>query len=112
MVGERCRTRVARLRWLAAIGLIVSVVSVGVADAGPRPFGDARVVAQVPTPPGFPEGIAYVNGLVIVSGPATFGTAGQGPSQVLVFHAGTGQLLRRFLVKGENLAFEHANSSL
>ncbi len=89
------------------------LLSVGVADAGaPRPFGDAKVLAKVPTPPGFPEGIAYASGLVWVSGPATFGTAGKGPSKVLLYHAATGLLLKSWATQGENLAQEHANSSL
>lgn len=52
------------------------------------------------------------NDLVWGSGPATFGTAGQGPSNVLVYHALTGTLLKTFDAKGENLAQEHANSSI
>jgi len=96
-----------------AIALALSVMSAGVAEAGSdRPFGDARVLARVPTPPGFPEGIAVYGDLVFVSGPATFGTAGQGPSRVLVYHRDTGTLLRSFATKGEDLSQEHANSSL
>lgn len=101
-----------RLRWVLAIGFAFSLVSVGTVDAAPRPFGDARVLARVPTPPGFSEGIAYFNDLIWVSGPATFGTAGGPPSKVLLYHAGTGILLRTFDAQGENLAQEHANSSL
>ncbi|MGI9022879.1 MAG: SMP-30/gluconolactonase/LRE family protein [Acidimicrobiales bacterium] len=91
----------------------LSVTSVGVAGAThARQFGDARVLAQVPVPPGFPEGIAVVSNLVVVSGPAIFGTAGGPPSQVLVYDRLTGKLLRTFPTQGENLAFEHANSSI
>jgi len=97
---------------VGAIAVSFTVMSAGVADAGPRPFGDARILAQVPTPPGFPEGIAYTNNLVLVSGPATFGTAGGPPSQVLMFSATNGLLLKAFPTKGENLALEHANSSI
>ena len=105
---------VGRRRWLPALALAVAVsaVGTGVAGAAPRPFGDAKVLAQVPTPPGFPEGIAVSNNLVWVSGPATFGTAGQGPSKVLLYSALTGTLLKTFDTKGENLAQEHANSSV
>jgi sugar lactone lactonase YvrE len=63
-------------------------------------------------PPGFPEGIAVFGPLVFVSGPATFGTAGQGPSKVWLFHRDTGTLLRTFDARGEDLSQEHANSSL
>ncbi len=106
------RPMVTRLGGLLALVLAASVAAVGPVDAAPRPFGDAKVLAQVPTPPGFPEGIAVSNNLVWVSGPATFGTAGQGPSKVLLYSALTGTLLRTFDTKGENLAQEHANSSL
>jgi sugar lactone lactonase YvrE len=107
------RLKTGRRRGLLAIVLASMLAGVGVAQgAPPRPFGDARVLAKVPTPPGFPEGIAYANNLVWVSGPATFGTAGQGPSRVLLYHAGTGTLLKNWPTQGENLAQEHANSSL
>ncbi|MGI8807055.1 MAG: SMP-30/gluconolactonase/LRE family protein [Acidimicrobiales bacterium] len=95
-----------------AIVVLGSLAGAGVAGAEVRPYGDARVLARVPTPPGFPEGIATSNGLVWVAGPATFGTAGQGPSKVLLYQAGTGSLLRSWDIQGENLAQEHANSSL
>ena len=112
MVGVRRRSIAGRSRWLVAIVLASTLAGVGTVGAAPRPFGDARILAHVPTPPGFPEGIAYANGLVWVSGPATFGTAGQGPSRVLLYHAGTGALLKNWPTQGENLAAEHANSSL
>ena len=101
-----------RFRSLLAITVVWSLACAGIADAEVRPFGDARVLARVPTPPGFPEGIATSNGLVWVSGPATFGTVGKPPSKVLVYVAGTGTLFRSWDIKGENLAQEHANSSL
>jgi sugar lactone lactonase YvrE len=101
-----------RFRWVMAIAVVLSLASAGVAGAEVRPFGDARVLAKVPTPPGFPEGIAVSNGLVVVSGPATFGTIGKPPSKVLLYEATTGTLVRSFDIKGENLAQEHANSSL
>jgi len=104
----------ARLRTAAAVlgaGLVL-IGAGGAAGAAPREFGDAEVVATVPTPPGFPEGIATNGQLVWVSGPATFGTAGGPPSKVLLFHAGTGALLRTFDIVGEDLSQEHANSSI
>lgn len=103
-----------RFRWLSAIVMVCALAGAGagVADAEVRPFGDARVLAHVPTPPGFPEGIAVSNGLVWVSGPAAFGTAGKPPSKVLVYDAGTGALVRSWDIQGENLSQEHANSSL
>jgi sugar lactone lactonase YvrE len=100
------------LYWLVAIALASTLVGVGAVEAATRPFGDARVLARVPTPPGFPEGIAVSNNLVWVSGPASFGTAGLGPSRVLLYHAPSGTLLKNWPIAGENLAAEHANSSL
>jgi sugar lactone lactonase YvrE len=110
-VHERMRSTSFRARWLLAVVVLISL-GAGAAGAQTRPFGDARVLAQVPTPPGFPEGIAVYYNVVWVTGPATFGTAGKGPSKALLYHAGTGFLLRSFDIKGENLALEHANSSV
>lgn len=109
---ERHDSRLTRLRCLLAIAILCSLAGAGVAQAEVRPFGDARVLAHVPTPPGFPEGIAVSNGLVWVSGPATFGTAGGPASKVLLYHAGSGTLLKSWDIQGENLSQEHANSSL
>ena len=107
------RTTAVRLRWLLVIALASSLAGAGVAQAAePRPYGDAQVLAPVPTPPGFPEGIAVFGNLVWVAGPATFGTAGGPPSQVLLYHAGTGKLLKSFETVGEDLSEEHANSSI
>lgn len=72
--------------------------------------GDAEVLAQVPAP-GFPEGIARRGNLTFVTGPATFGTAGNGtPSKIWVYHTLTGALLHTEDVAGEDLSQEHANS--
>ena len=49
---------IKRRRAVLAIVLASMLAGIGVADGAPRPFGDARVLAKVPTPPGFPEGIA------------------------------------------------------
>ena len=107
------RRPMARRRALSAVVLASTLASAGVAQAGaPRPDGDVRVLATVPTPPGFPEGIAFSNKLVWVSGPATFGTAGKGPSRVLLYQSPTGVLLKSWATQGEDLAREHANTSL
>ena len=81
--GTHSVRRLRRLT-LAAVAAIVALSSVGTASAQPRPFGDVRRLAPVPTPPGFPEGIAVLGQRVYVVGPATFGTAGGPPSAVLV----------------------------
>ena len=93
--------------WLGAVALGGPVLA-----ADPRPFGDAKVLAQVPTPPGFPEGIAVAGNRVYVAGPATFGTIGKPPSKVLAYNATTGALVSSWSAKGENLLAEHANSSI
>ncbi|HLL75279.1 MAG TPA: SMP-30/gluconolactonase/LRE family protein [Pyrinomonadaceae bacterium] len=78
-----------------------------------RPFGDARVLATVPSPNAMPEGIAVRGDRVYVSGPATFGTAGNGePSGVWEFDIKTGALTNYFPAQGENLAADHANSCI
>ena len=46
------------------------------------------------------------------AGAATFGTAGKGPSTVVVHNRATGAFIKRIDTVGENLAFEHANSSI
>ena len=82
------------------------------AAAAPRPFGDVEVLAKVPTPPGFPEGIAVQGNRVYVAGPATFGTTGKPPSRVVAFSTLTGAQLASYGTKGENVLAEHANSSI
>ena len=100
--------------WCGLVGLLAAAAigGAGAVGAATRPFGDARILAAVPTPPGFPEGIAVFGNILWVSGPATFGTAGQGPSRVLQYHAAAGVLVKNIATKGENLAQEHANSSI
>jgi len=84
-------------------------------------YGDSAVFAVMPddgdgiqpTGPTYPEGVAVVGDLVAVSGPATFGTAGNGsPSQLTLFDADSGDLVGEIPLVGENLAYEHALSEL
>jgi sugar lactone lactonase YvrE len=75
-------------------------------------FGDVKVLATVPNPPGSPEGLAVRNGRVYVAGPAKTGTILSGPSKVLQFDADSGQLLATWPTQGENILGEHANSCL
>lgn len=78
-----------------------------------RPYGDVKVLSTVPSPVALPEGIAVKGNKVYVSGPATFGNAGNGsPSEVYVFDIKSGALVERFPVKGENLDLDHANSNI
>lgn len=101
--------RKGRLAGLLA-GLVCMATS-GVAHAE-RAFGDVTVLATVPNPPGAPEGLAVRNNRVYVAGPAKTGTILGGPSKVLQFDAGSGQLLATWPTQGENILGEHANSCL
>jgi sugar lactone lactonase YvrE len=94
---------------LTAAGCAANVPAARVA-AFVRPFGDVKVLATVPTPPGFPEGIAVKGNRAYVAGPARFGTTGTGPSHVFAFDTTTGALARTYVTQGENLLAEHANS--
>lgn len=98
------------LRGAALLALLLVAGLVQTVRAADPQFGDAEVLAQVPLP-GFPEGIARRGNLTFVTGPATFGTAGNGiPSKIWVYHTVTGALLHTENVIGEDLSQEHANS--
>jgi sugar lactone lactonase YvrE len=76
-------------------------------------FGPVDVFATVPTPPGFPEGLAVRDGIVYAAGPAAPGTAGNNtPSSVVAFDALTGQQLAVFETQGENRDAEHSNTCI
>lgn len=94
----------------AAVAALLMLGLTQKAMAAEPAFGEAKVLAQVPQP-GFPEGIVR-NGLVTyVTGPATFGTAGNGtPSKIWVYLTANGLLLTTIDVVGEDLSQEHANS--
>ena len=98
---------------LAVLSLLATLWYSGMAGANnSRPFGDAKVLAQLPAEPGFPEGIAVKGNRAYVAGPATFGTTGKGPSEVIALDIHTGELVARYPTKGEDLLKEHANSSI
>lgn len=80
------------------------------ASAKVAAFGEVKVLATVPTPPGSPEGIAIHDQRVYVAGPAKVGTIGGPASAVIAFDLQTGQLVRTYPTQGENLLAEHANS--
>jgi sugar lactone lactonase YvrE len=89
--------------------LALAVVPAAVADT-PRPFGDTRVLAPVPTPPGFPESVTVHGNKVFVSTQAHFGTAGAGPSAVYAYDLRTGARVRDYVIQGEDLSQEHGLS--
>src|SRR5262249_13611600 len=100
---------------------LLSAASSGPFDKPCEVPGSTSVLAHMPvrrpsvppTGPTYPEGVAVLGGRVIVSGPATFGTAGNGsPSQLTVFDSATGALRAEIPVVGENTAFEHALTEL
>jgi sugar lactone lactonase YvrE len=62
--------------------------------------------------PGFPEGIVVDHDRVFISGPATFGTAGQGPSQIKIHSSSSGAALGTISITGEDLLQEHALSCI
>lgn len=97
---------------LAAVSLICLAATLGPAGAAAPKIGDAKILSQVPTPPGFPEGIAVDGPTFYVAGPATFGTTLKPPSQVVAFDTATGVQVGQRAAVGEDLTMEHANSSI
>jgi sugar lactone lactonase YvrE len=96
-----------------APGAVLALVQTGAsAKESQRPFGDVQALAQVPDPPGFPEGIAVKGNKVYVAGPASFNTANTPPSQVFAYDTRTGELLRTYTIQGEFLGAPHANSCI
>lgn len=89
---------------LAAASTLSFVALTAPSTSRAAEIGDASVLAQVPLP-GFPEGIV-ANGLfTYVTGPATFGTAGNGtPSKLWTYFTPTGALLQTTDVQGEDLS--------
>lgn len=105
------------LRKLPALSLFaISIIGAGQtgvrAQTADRPFGDLRVLATVPFPPGYPEGIAVNGNRVYVAGPARFGTAGEPASKVFAFDMSNGNLVNTYTIQGEDLSQDHANSCI
>lgn len=84
-------------------------------------LGSSSVFAEMPAPATlsqptgrtYPEGVGVLGDYVIVSGPATFGTAGNGsPSQLTVFDRDGGALVSEVPLVGEDTDLEHALSEL
>jgi sugar lactone lactonase YvrE len=94
--------------------LVLSLTAAGLTRGAlaDDPIGKITTLANVPAAPGFPEGIAVNGDNIYVSGPATFGTAGTGPSAIQVFDRNSGALVTTISVAGEALAFEHALSNV
>ncbi len=90
---------------LVSAAIFAGGASIARAD-GQRPLGDSQVFARVPTPPGFPEGIAVHEDRVYVCGPAVFGNFQ--PSAVLAYDLDTGALVQTYPIQNQNFAFQHA----
>ena len=103
-------SKIASAMILAAATAATSLLPPAQAATLARPYGDAKVLATFPTPPGFPEGIAVKGNKVYVAGPARFGTTGTGPSAVFAFDTITGAPAGTYWMAGENTLAEHANS--
>lgn len=107
----------------AALGAAAMTLA-GVVGAQAAPgLGSGRVLAPIGAEAaycagqpgcggGYPEGIVAVGDRVYVSGPATFGTAGKGPSVITVLSRSNGHLIAEIPIEGEATAFEHALSGL
>lgn len=108
MRRRRCHSHLV----VAVLVATLLVVPVDARAGDKRPFGDARVLARFPYPPGFPEGVARQGNVFYVAGPATFGTTAQPPSAVVAFDLRTGEKLETYDAPEEDLSQEHANSSI
>lgn len=97
-------------------------LAAGIAAAAPT-FGDGTVLAPIPAEAtycagqpgcngGFPEGVLVLGNRVYVTGPATFGTAGKGPSVVTVVARSDGHLIAEIPIAGEDTSQEHALSGI
>lgn len=123
--GEKKRsmtTVAARFITFSAVSVAFAVLAAGTAAAAPQ-YGDGEVFAPIPAQAtfctgqptcngGFPEGVAVANDRVYVAGPATFGTAGKGPSVVTVFERSNGHKSTEIPIAGEVTSQEHAISGL
>lgn len=105
------------------LGALVAVAGSSASSAAAPAIGDGSVLAPIAPAAhacagqpgcngGFPEGVAVVGDRVYVAGPATFGTAGKGPSVVTVLNRANGALISEILIAGEQLGFEHALSGI
>jgi sugar lactone lactonase YvrE len=79
--------------------------------AGPRPVGEVRVLAPIPSP-GYPEGVIVRNSRAYVATQSHPGTAGLGPSTVVAFRTRTGKVARTYTIQGENLSQDHTLTNM
>lgn len=95
----------------ATLGILALLGVANPAAAEPRPLGDVRVLAQIPSP-GFPESVVVRGNRAYVSTQSRSGTAGLGASTVVAFNARTGKLVRTYPIQGEILAQDHSLTNM
>lgn len=101
------------MRYLVlAVAVLVLSNAAQASSKHERKLGATSVLADSSVTVPFPEGIAVRGREVYVSGPATFGTAGTGPSEIRVHDVKSGALKRILTIQGQDLSQEHALSCL
>lgn len=98
------------LKGAFAVAALATIASLAAPADAKSHVGQSRVFATLPSTPGFPEGIVVDHDRVYVSGPATFGTAGMGPSTIDVFSKKDGHAIETIAIEGEATEYEHALS--
>lgn len=87
---------------LLLLGYLVLLAPASLMAVPPRPLGDSKVLTPIPALPGYPEGIAVREGLVYVSGPASFGVPGDLiPSKTFAYDEDTGALVKTITIQGQ-----------
>ena len=99
------------LRFAAGLLGILAFTLQSPVAAGPRPLGDVRVLAPIPSP-GFPEGVIVRNARAYVATQSHAGTAGLGPSTVVAFKIRTGAIARTYTIAGEDLSRDHTLTNM
>ena len=95
----------------AFVALSASSTTLFAGEPTGRRFGDTQLLTALPTA-SFPEGVVVTGTTAYVSGPATFGTAGQGPSEIFEIDTTTGDVVSTLQLVGEDLSQEHALSCI
>lgn len=113
MPGEEVLAWMKALAGLTVIGLMAaSAPALAGNHHHHRPFGDTRILTEIPATPGFPEGIAVDGNKAYVVGPAAFDTTGFAASTVWKIKLGNGNLVDAFTLQGEDTAAQHATSGI
>lgn len=91
---------------LASVAITITATFVGLLPrAQAATLGDSTVFTKIPTPPGFPEGIAVSGDRVYVCGPAVLGNFEQ--SSVLAYNL-SGTFVQQYPIQNQNFAQPHA----